>query len=66
MAAGTLGFLKDVELPYVNSFVEELIAFCNQKHQDVMHEITTKQVVSDELDAKIKKAIEEFKATKKA
>jgi len=66
MAAGTLGFLKDVELPYVNSFVEELIAFCNQKHQDVMHEITTKQVVSDELDGKIKKAIEEFKATKKA
>ncbi len=64
MAAGTLGYLKDVELPYVNSFVEELIAFCNQKHQDIMHEIASKKIVSDELDGKIKKAIEEFKATK--
>jgi F-type H+-transporting ATPase subunit alpha len=58
--AGTRGFLDKYPLDALSRYESELFAFVEQKYPEIFSEIAEKKVLSDDLDAKMKKAIEEF------
>ncbi len=60
--AGTGGYLDDLPVEVVRRFEEEYLAYMDTKHPDILKEIAEKKVISDELRAKMEKAVEEFKA----
>ncbi len=60
--AGTGGYLDDLPVEVVRRFEEEYLAYMETKHPDILKEIAEKKVISDELRAKMEKAVEEFKA----
>jgi len=60
--AGTNGFLDDLPQEAVLRFEAELKKFIDEKYHDLAHEIETTKQMSDELAAKLRKAIGEFKA----
>ena len=59
--AGTTGLLDDLPLSSLKAFEEDLYKFVEQKHADVFKEIVEKKTLSDDLKAKMTKAIEAFK-----
>lgn len=59
---GTKGFLDDVDANDIERFQEEYIAFCAKVFPDIEHTLEKDHKISDELDAKMKNAIETFKA----
>jgi len=59
--AGNQGFLDDVPVDSIKKFEAELITFITDKKADLKNEIRDKKAISDELTAKLKAAIEEFK-----
>lgn len=61
--AGTNGYLDDIEVDQVQRFEKELLEFVRSEREDVLKEIKAKGEIDDELEAKIKKAIEDFRST---
>ncbi len=61
--AGTNGFVDDVPVNAVKKFEQELLRFMASKHQAVLDDIKSKKQIDDDLKARIKSAIEEFKKT---
>jgi F-type H+-transporting ATPase subunit alpha len=59
--AGTHGYLDDVPVDRVSDFERALLRFLEQEHPDLEREIAAKGTVSDELEAKLRAAIEDFK-----
>jgi F-type H+-transporting ATPase subunit alpha len=62
MFAGTQGYLDDLPVEQCRKFEEELYRFVDNAHRPLWDEIRTKKVLDDELRAKVKSVIEEFKA----
>jgi F-type H+-transporting ATPase subunit alpha len=60
--AGTGGYLDDLPIEQCGRFEEELYRYMDNAHRGVFEEIRTKKALDDELRAKIKAVIEEFKA----
>jgi F-type H+-transporting ATPase subunit alpha len=60
--AGTKGYLDDMPVELCRKFEEELYRFVENAHSDVFDEIRTKKALDKELEPKVKKTIEEFKA----
>src|SRR5471032_790867 len=60
--AGTQGYLDDLPVERCRKFEEDLYRFIDNAHRDVFEEIRTRKVLDDPLRAKLKAAIEEFKA----
>jgi F-type H+-transporting ATPase subunit alpha len=60
--AGTQGYLDDVALDQCRKFEDELYRFIDNAHRDVWDEIRTKKTLDEDLRAKLKGAVEEFKA----
>jgi F-type H+-transporting ATPase subunit alpha len=60
--AGTQGYLDDVPLEECRKFEDELYRFIDNSHRDLWDEIRTKKALDDDLRAKVKGAVEEFKA----
>jgi F-type H+-transporting ATPase subunit alpha len=60
--AGTQGYLDDVPLEQCRKFEDELYRFIDNTHRDLWDEIRTKKTLDDDLRAKVKGAVEEFKA----
>lgn len=58
--AGTRGHLDNFPLESVQQYESQMLAFMERKHPEILSEIKEKNVISDELDARIKKALEEF------
>lgn len=58
--SGTRGYLDNIPLESVLQYESQMLAFMERKHAEILGEIKEKNVISDELDAKIKKALEEF------
>jgi len=54
------GFLDEIPVPSVLKFNEDFVKFFDNQHQEVLAEISEKQKISDELEAKIRKGVEEF------
>ncbi len=60
--AGTNGFLDDLELEQVRSFEEGLRAFMESAGAGVLRELSEKRTIDDELRARLRDAISDFKA----
>ncbi len=59
--AGVNGFLDDVPVEKIGDFEKDLISFAKSNYPDVLKSIISEKKLSDELEEKIKKTIEEFK-----
>jgi F-type H+-transporting ATPase subunit alpha len=59
--AGTNGFVDEVPVNAVRRFESELLRFAVSKHQSLLDDIKNKKQLDDDLKARIKSAIEEFK-----
>ncbi len=55
-------YLIDVPVEDVTRFEQELFEFLDTKYPEVPNAIAQEKQISDETDAKLKKAVEEFKA----
>ncbi len=60
--AVTQKFLVDVHVEHVQQFEKDLLNFIDTQHKEIIDELHKTQVMSTELEGKLKKAIEEFKA----
>ena len=60
--AGTQGYLDDVPLDQCRKFEDELYRFVDNAHKGLWEEIRTKKTLDDDLRAKLKGVVEEFKA----
>jgi F-type H+-transporting ATPase subunit alpha len=61
--AGTNGYVDDIPINGVKKFEQELLQFAASKYADLLKDIAAKRVLDDELKARMKSAIEEFKKT---
>jgi F-type H+/Na+-transporting ATPase subunit alpha len=59
--AGTNGYVDEVPVNAVRKFESELLRFATSKHQSLLDDIKSKKQLDDDLKARIKGAIEEFK-----
>jgi F-type H+-transporting ATPase subunit alpha len=59
--AGVRGFLDDVPLPKVREFEVALLKHYRDEHPEVREELTHERKMSDELDAKLKGIVRNFK-----
>ncbi len=60
--AGVNGFLDDVEVKEIKRFERELLRFMDSERPEVLKALREKKEISDELEADLKKSIEEFKS----
>jgi len=60
--AGTQGYLDDIAVEQCRKFEDELYRFIENARPGLWEEIRTKKALDDELRAKLKGAVEEFKA----
>ena len=59
--AGAYGYLDDYAVDSVSEYETQMIEFMESKHADVLSEIKEKGDISDELEGKMKKALDDFK-----
>jgi F-type H+-transporting ATPase subunit alpha len=60
--AGTFGYLDELPVEAVSDYEKQMLEFMESKHIEILNEIKEKKDISDELEAKIKAALDEFKA----
>jgi F-type H+/Na+-transporting ATPase subunit alpha len=60
--AGTQGYLDDIPVEQCRKFEDELYRFVDNAHKGLWDELRAKKALDDELRAKVKAVIEEFKA----
>jgi len=60
--AGTKGYLDDLPVPQVLAFERELLQHFRDEFPEIVEELDRKKAISEELDGKIRKVIEDFKA----
>ena len=61
---GVNGYLDDLPAAQVRAFDKEFRAFVGKEYPDVQHDIETKKVIEPAVEAKLKAAVERFKAKK--
>jgi F-type H+-transporting ATPase subunit alpha len=61
--AGTNGYVDEVPVPSVRKFEAELLRFATSKYQPLLDDIRSKKQLDDDLKARVKGVIEEFKKT---
>ncbi|MGP8161337.1 MAG: F0F1 ATP synthase subunit alpha, partial [Candidatus Dormibacteria bacterium] len=59
--AGTRGYLDDVPVNRVSDFERSMLRFLEQNHPDLETEIDAQGAVSDQVEAQLRTAIEDFK-----
>ena len=59
--AGAYGYLDDYTVDSVSEYETQMIEFMESKHADILSEIKEKGDISDELEGKMKKALDDFK-----
>jgi F-type H+-transporting ATPase subunit alpha len=59
--AGAFGYLDDCPLESVSEYETQMLEFMESKHADILSEIKEKGDISDELDERMKKALDDFK-----
>jgi F-type H+-transporting ATPase subunit alpha len=58
--SGTRGYLDDTAIDSVPAFEQQMLAFIERKHPDILAELKEKNFISDELDQKMAAALKEF------
>jgi len=61
--AGANGFLDDIPVASVTKFEAELMPFMDAKYSGILESIRNEKKISDETDAELRKALEDFKAS---
>src|ERR1700722_11425322 len=61
MLAANSGYLDDLEIPQIRPFEKALYAFFDAKHANLVTEIREKKEISDDLRARLTKALDEYK-----
>jgi len=61
--AGAQGFLDDIEVASVTKFEASLMPFMEAKYSNILDAIRNDKKITDETDAELRKAIEDFKAS---
>ncbi|MCE5244421.1 MAG: F0F1 ATP synthase subunit alpha [Syntrophobacteraceae bacterium] len=59
---GTRGLLDNIPVEKVSEYEKQMLAFLEQKHPEILAELKEKNIISEALDEKIKKALAEFAA----
>ena len=59
--AGAYGYLDEWPVESVSVFETQMLEFMEKKHGDLLKEIKEKNVISEDLEGKLKKALDEFK-----
>ncbi|EAH8791421.1 F0F1 ATP synthase subunit alpha [Campylobacter jejuni] len=60
--AGTKGFLDDIAVSRIKEFEDGIYPFIETKHPDIFEQIRSKKALDSDLEEKLAKAINEFKA----
>ncbi|MBW1462602.1 ATP synthase subunit alpha [Campylobacter jejuni] len=60
--AGTKGFLDDIAVSRIKEFEDGIYPFIDAKHPDIFEQIRSKKALDSDLEEKLAKAINEFKA----
>ena len=60
--AVTNGLIDDLNVPEIKEWEKGLLEFMAAQHPEIADEIRTKRALSDDLSARLRKAIEEYKA----
>lgn len=60
--AGTKGFLDDIAVLRIKEFEDGIYPFIEAKHPDIFEQIRSKKALDSDLEEKLAKAINEFKA----
>ena len=60
--AGTKGFLDDIAVSRIKEFEDGIYHFIEAKHPDIFEQIRSKKALDSDLEEKLAKAINEFKA----
>jgi len=61
--AGAQGYLDDIAASSVTKFEAELMPFMEAKYSNILDAIRNEKKISDDTDAELRKAIEDFKAS---
>ncbi len=59
--AGINGFLDDIEVEEIKRFEQELYRFMDAEHPDVLKSVKEKKEVTEEIEASLKRCLDEFK-----
>jgi len=59
--AGTFGYLDEVPTESVSEYEKQMLQFMNDKHPEILKEIKEKSIINEELEGKMKKALDQFK-----
>jgi len=59
--AGAFGYLDEVPVESVSEYEKQLLEFVATKQPEILKEIKDKGIISDELEGKMKKALDQFK-----
>jgi F-type H+-transporting ATPase subunit alpha len=59
--AANNGYVDDYPVSAIQRYEQEMLAFMNSQHSDVVKELADKKKIDDELEGKIKAALEKFK-----
>jgi F-type H+-transporting ATPase subunit alpha len=59
--AGAFGYLDEVPVESVSEYEKQMLEFVGTKHPEILKEIKEKAIISDELEGKMKKALDQFK-----
>jgi F-type H+-transporting ATPase subunit alpha len=60
--AGTYGYLDEWPVESVKIYETQMLGFMEKKYADLMEEIKEKNLISDDLEERLRKAFDEFKA----
>jgi F-type H+-transporting ATPase subunit alpha len=58
---GTRGYLDDVPVERIAEFETSFIEFCEKKFPELEHNLDKEKIISDDSEAKLKQAVEQFK-----
>ncbi|MGC9519326.1 MAG: F0F1 ATP synthase subunit alpha [Desulfuromonadaceae bacterium] len=60
--AANNGYVDDYPVSSIQKYERELLAFMQTKHSDFMNDLQQKKAIDSDLEARLQKALEEFKA----
>jgi F-type H+-transporting ATPase subunit alpha len=60
--AATNGFVDEYDLRVLMEYEKQYLSYLENSHPDILSEIREKKIISAELDSKMKKVLDEFKA----
>ncbi len=61
--AGAFGYLDEVPVESVSEYEKQMLEFVATRQPEILKEINEKAIISDELEGKMKKALDQFKGT---